>query len=82
MFLKRGRFRAYLAKAPHHFLYQRAHRCNIDDFEIIHINCSINVDVFSNFSQHSHQSNICFTSSLLIQKKMLICYRMYSFMKF
>lgn len=41
--------RTYLAKTSHHLLYERAHGCNVDYFEVIHIYGSIHVYVLSYF---------------------------------
>lgn len=45
---------AHLAKTSHHLLYEGAHRCNIDDFKIIHIDGSVHVYMLPDFSQHCH----------------------------
>ena len=55
---------SYLAEASHHLLYKRPHRGHIDDLKLIHIDCTVAVDVFSNLPQHCQESNICFSCTL------------------
>lgn len=55
---------AYLTKTSHHLLHEGPHGCDVDDFEIVHIDCAIHVYMLPNFSQHRHQGNVGFTSSL------------------
>lgn len=66
---KKTRCTADLAEASHHFLYQWAHGCNVNYFEVIQIDGSIQVYVLSNFPQHCHQGNVGLTSSLWAQEK-------------
>lgn len=56
----------YLSKAAHHFLYQGTHGSNVDDFKIINIDCAVHVDVLADLSEHCHERNVGFASTLRI----------------
>lgn len=53
-------------------MYQRAHGCDVDDFEVIHVDGSVHVDVLSDFSKHGHQSHVGLASTLCLQRRMLL----------
>ena len=40
----------YLCEISNHFLHKRLHRCHIDSFEFLQVDCTIKVNMFSNFS--------------------------------
>lgn len=60
---------AHLAEASHHLLYEGAHRSNIDDFEIIHIDGSVHVYMLPDLSQHCHQCDVGLTGSLRTEER-------------
>lgn len=64
---------SYLAKTAHHLLYQRAHGSDVDDFKIINIDGAIHVNVLSNFSEHCHERNISFSSTLQVKDEKQKC---------
>jgi len=57
-------WKAYLAKVADHFLYERPHRCNVDDLELFRVDGSVLVDVFADLAQHCQQCDVRLTSSL------------------
>jgi hypothetical protein len=54
----------YSAKVADHFLHKRSHGCNINDLELVSIDCSVWIDVLADLSHHTQHSHVGFTSTL------------------
>ena len=54
----------YLAEAAHHLLDERAHGSDVDDLELISVDRSVFVDVFSDLSQHRQQRHVRLSCAL------------------
>ena len=64
----------YLAEAAHHLLYERAHGSDVDYLELISVDRSVFVDVFSDLSQHRQQRHVrlsCTLKKTTTNKKLL-----------
>lgn len=56
--------KTYLAETSSHLLYQRSHRSDVDDFELVRIDRAVRIHVTTDFSQNAKQGHVRFAGTL------------------